>query len=83
MPFKTSPTPQTRAFRRLQEMAHESFRLFSSVPQRDLSRIADLELMPLRMNGSQSNRLTERPNALEARLRQVGLFKTRPLENKE
>ena len=58
MPFKTSPTPQTRALRRLQEMAHESFRLASSVPQRDLSRIANLELMPLRMNGSQGNRLT-------------------------
>jgi hypothetical protein len=46
---------------------------FSVAPQLD-KLIANLELMPLRMNIGKNNRMTDRQHALAARLRSVGLF---------
>ncbi len=46
---------------------------FSLAPQLD-HVIANLELMPMRMNMSKGNRMTERQNALAARLRIAGLL---------
>jgi hypothetical protein len=46
---------------------------FSVAPQLD-HVIANLELMPLRLNMGKKDRMTDRQHALAARLRRAGLF---------
>jgi hypothetical protein len=46
---------------------------FSVAPQLD-KVIANLELMPLRLNMGKKDRMTDRQHALAARLRRAGLF---------